>query len=194
MKRLFAAGLLLAAVAAAPAWAADKPAKADQHTKYDLYVTAAEAHAMMTAGGKRVVLVDVRDPIELMFTGSTPMAEVFVPWQIADASALNEKKPVYAMTKNPNFLPQLEERLAKIGATKDTALVIMCRSGSSRSAPVANLLHEAGYKEVYSMVDGFEGEPAKDGASKGVRTVGGWRNSGLPWGYDIDKDKAWLAQ
>ena len=69
---------------------------------------------------------------------------------------------------------------------EDTILV-MCRSGQ-RSAASVNLLAEAGFKSVYNIVDGFEGEKEKDKASPnfGKRTVDGWRNSQVPWTYDLD--------
>lgn len=67
-------------------------------------------------------------------------------------------------------------------------LIFMCRSGSTRSAPAADALYAMGYANVYSMVDGFEGGKAKDGAHKGARVVDGWKNTGLPWGRKLEKD------
>ncbi len=193
MRATLVAPLMLLALAL-PAAAADRPAAPTQQTKYELYVTATEAHSLMVGGQKRHILVDVRDPIEAMFTGSTAMADIQLPWMTADPTAFNAEKGTYKMVPNPRFVPELESRLAALKADKSTPLIIMCRSGSTRSAPVANLLHEQGYAAVYSMVDGFEGEPAKDGPNKGVRLIGGWRNSGLPWGYRIDPAKAYLGK
>jgi rhodanese-related sulfurtransferase len=64
----------------------------------------------------------------------------------------------------------------------------MCRSGS-RSAKAANLLAKAGYKKVYNIYDGFEGDKVKDTSSyfKGKRMVNGWKNSGNPWSYKGDE-------
>jgi rhodanese-related sulfurtransferase len=64
----------------------------------------------------------------------------------------------------------------------------MCRSGS-RSASATNLLSENGYKNVYTVTDGYEGDKAKSGDMKGQRVVNGWKNSGLPWSYKLDKSK-----
>jgi rhodanese-related sulfurtransferase len=51
-----------------------------------------------------------------------------------------------------------------------------------------NLLLQAGYSQVYSVVDGFEGE--MDLAS-GHRSVDGWRNAELPWTYRILPEQAY---
>jgi hypothetical protein len=59
---------------------------------------------------------------------------------------------------------------------------LICRSGD-RSAAASHLLAEAGFKNVYSVVDGFEGDLATDGPKAGQRAVNGWKNAGLPWSY-----------
>jgi len=193
MRLAPAVALALLLGTATPVTAADTPTEESARSRLGLYVTAVEAHAMITKGDRKVVLVDVRDPVEIMFTGNTALTDIFEPWQIADTSRFNPKKPVYAMVPNPDFLPRLEAKLAAIGAGKDTPLIIMCRSGSTRSAPVADLLANEGYTQVYSMVDGFEGGTLKEGPSKGVRARDGWRNAGLPWSYDLDPAKAWTS-
>ncbi|MCI0469771.1 MAG: sulfurtransferase, partial [Nitrospirae bacterium] len=68
----------------------------------------------------------------------------------------------------------------------DTILV-MCRSGH-RSAAAVNRLTKAGFMNVYSIVDGFEGDKVKDGESyfNGKRMKNGWKNSGALWTYDLE--------
>ena len=46
-----------------------------------------------------------------------------------------------------------------------------------------------GYRNVYTMVDGFEGRKAKSGPLKGARVVNGWKNSGLPWSYQFKAEQ-----
>ena len=70
----------------------------------------------------------------------------------------------------------------------DAPIILMCRSGD-RSAAAANLLAEAGFKNVYSVVDGYEGDLATEGPKTGQRAVNGWKNAGLPWSYKLDKAK-----
>ena len=39
--------------------------------------------------GKGAVLIDVRDPVEVKFTGYTDMTDIHVPWKVIDASTWN---------------------------------------------------------------------------------------------------------
>jgi len=84
---------------------------------------------------------------------------------------------------NPNFVA---DALKKV-KPEDTVF-IMCRSGS-RSAKSADILFKAGIKNVYSIIDGFEGDKVKDNESyfDGKRVKNGWKNSGDPWTYKMDK-------
>ena len=70
-------------------------------------------------------------------------------------------------------------------------MILICRSGD-RSARAADLLAKAGYRRVYSITEGFEGDAAKDGAKVGQRTVNGWKNAGLPWSYKLDRAKMYF--
>ena len=60
----------------------------------------------------------------------------------------------------------------------------------------ANLLTEAGYKNVYGVVDGFEGDKVKDPDSQfdGQRKKNGWRNAGLPWTYSLDPNLVYRVE
>ena len=42
-----------------------------------------------------------------------------------------------------------------------------------------------GFKNVYSVVEGFEG----DMSPNGQRTVNGRKNAGMAWSYKLDKTK-----
>ena len=71
--------------------------------------------------------------------------------------------------------------------------MIMCRSGA-RSAVSVNKLAKAGFKNVYNITDGFEGDKLKVPGSynNGKRLVNGWKNSGAPWTYKLDPKLAYL--
>ncbi|MCP3868270.1 MAG: hypothetical protein GY703_09295 [Gammaproteobacteria bacterium] len=59
-----------------------------------------------------------------------------------------------------------------------------------------NQLAAAGFKNVYNIIDGMEGDQVEDPESvfDGKRTKNRWKNSGLPWVYDIDPEKIILKE
>ena len=62
------------------------------------------------------------------------------------------------------------------------------------AASVPSLKQTAtGFTQVYTVVDGFEGDMSRGDANAGRRNVNGWRNKGLPWGYALDKAKLTLG-
>ena len=52
-------------------------------------------------------------------------------------------------------------------------------------------LAEAGFKNVYNITDGMEGDKVEDPDSvyHGKRMKNGWKNSGLPWTYELDPER-----
>src|SRR5262249_1145227 len=97
-------------------------------------------------------------------------------------------KATFKLEPNSDFVPEVRRRLQAKGLGPDSAIVLICRSGD-RSAAAANLLGEAGLKNVYSVVDGYEGDLAADGPKASQRARNGWKNAGLPWSYKLDKSK-----
>ena len=170
--------------------AAKKPEKATAQTTLNLYVTAQEAWELLSKDPS-ALLIDVRDPIEIKFTGYATGTDIHVPWMVSDPQRWDEKRSSWAMKKNTNFESQVLSALNSKKASLETAIFVMCRSGSTRSAPAVNLLAEKGYTRVWTIVDGFEGGKLQSGNSKGVRAKDGWRNSGLPWSYKVDESVAW---
>jgi rhodanese-related sulfurtransferase len=83
----------------------------------------------------------------------------------------------------------MERRLKEKGLTKDDPVVLICRYGE-RSSRAADLLNDSGYKRVYVVVYGFEGELSE----KGRRNVNGWKVDGLPWSYELDKKKLYFPR
>jgi rhodanese-related sulfurtransferase len=141
---------------------------AEKRTKANLYLSAAEVPAFLQSKSGRVLFLDVRTPEELVSAGSAPLIDANVPVKIATLAGAQ---------LNPDFAAWTDQRLAAKGLSKSDPVVLMCRSGH-RSAVAAGLLTDAGYTQVYSVADGFEG----DG-------INGWKKSGLPWGYDLDRAK-----
>ncbi|MCI4662303.1 MAG: sulfurtransferase [Neomegalonema sp.] len=190
MKTLIQTVLLGASLlAGSAALAADAPSDPKKQTAWGLYLSAQEAHDMEMSGGDAVLFVDVREPIEIMFTGFTDVVDVNVPFMLANPSKWNPKKPVLAMEKNPGFAQGILDALAERGLDKSAPVILMCRSGGTRGAPSAKALEGLGLEKVYVVVDGFEGSTDKANPKGPWRTVNGWKNAGLPWSYKLNPEK-----
>ncbi len=186
-----AAALVLAAAIALPAYAAPEPSDPKKQTDWGLHLTAKEAYEMKTARPGEVLFVDVREPIEIMFTGFTDVVDVNVPFLLVNPAKWNPKKPRFAMERNPEFAAGVLAALEEKGLGKDAPVILMCRSGGTRGAPSAAALEGTGLERVYVVVDGFEGSTSKDDPNGPWRRVNGWKNAGLPWGYDLDPEKVY---
>ncbi|MBZ0123804.1 MAG: sulfurtransferase [Roseovarius sp.] len=193
MNRRIAAVLLAAALAAPslPALAAPEPEDPARQTEWGLYLTSQEAHDMKRDLGDKVLFVDVREPVEIMFTGFTDMVDVNVPYMLVNPAKWNPKKPVLAMERNPGFADGVMAALAARGLDTSAPVILMCRSGGTRGAPSANALAGLGLEKVYVVVDGFEGGTVKDHPNGPWRLKDGWKNAGLPWSYSLDPDKVY---
>ncbi|MCW8957203.1 MAG: rhodanese-like domain-containing protein [Gammaproteobacteria bacterium] len=185
------AGLLLSISATAFAIQdSDLPAK--KQTEFKLYVTASEAHDMINKNQQKTLFVDIRTRAEVNFLGTPTMIDANIPYMTPDMwSEWDEKKRNFKLAANSDFLSAIDNRMKTKGLDKNDTLVLMCRSGS-RSSKAANLLKKAGYTNVYTIVDGFEGDKAQKGDKKGQRVVNGWKNSDLPWSYKLDKSKMYF--
>lgn len=117
-----------------------------------------EAWELLSTGA--ATLLDVRTVEERKFIGFVPDS-LHLPWQLGTS-----------FQTNPRFVRELEAKIPK-GAV----LMLICRSGPrSRAAAAAAL--KAGYRHVYYVREGFEGE-LDEQKHRGHRD--GWRFHGLPW-------------
>jgi rhodanese-related sulfurtransferase len=153
---------------------------AEKQTTLGFYVTAREAYEKWKAAPEKVTILDVRTPEEFIFIGHAEMA-----WNIPVAAQTFQweaDKKQFKMQPLADFV----SRVQKVAKSDDT-LLVMCRSGG-RSALAVNALGRAGFKNVYNITDGMEGDAVKDPDSvfRGQRLVNGWKNSGLPWTYHVD--------
>lgn len=149
-------------------------------TKLDLYVTPTEAYQRWMADSEKVKILDVRTPEEYAFVGHPEMA-MNIPFVMHTYEWEPEKGRV-AIEGNPRFIPDV----TGWADPADTVLV-MCRSGG-RAALAVNILADAGYENVYNILEGMEGERVSDPRSvyHRKRMVNGWKNAGLPWTYDLE--------
>lgn len=196
--RFIAAALLGTCITvSAFAQTTDKPAAppAAKQTKSGLYMTPQQALDTKREGGDKVLLIDVRTRAEAMFVGMPRIADALVPYvELPEfMNDWDEKRSVYSVTLNNDFLPELQRRMAQKGVTKDQTIILLCRSGD-RSARAADFLASQGFAKVFSVPEGFEGDPAKDGPQTGQRVVNGWKVAGLEWTYKLDKSKMYFPK
>ena len=102
-------------------------------------------------------------------------------------------KTRYQYYKNTEFIDYMKKHFK----TDDT-LLIMCRSGN-RSVPASDILVQQGFKNVFNVINGFEGGKFK-GTDNEERALlkkystnyarrgfnGGWKYYGLPWTYSMN--------
>lgn len=126
---------------------------------YEGALLPAEARALLQHQ-PGTTLVDVRSRAELDFVGRVP-GSVEIEW-----------KSYPGMLPNPKFLEQLKQQVPQ-----DAIVMFLCRSGG-RSHDTATAATQAGYRDAYNILEGFEGDRDAGGHRN---TVGGWRAGGLPW-------------
>lgn len=153
-----------------------------KETVLGLYVTAKEAYEMWKVNPEKVKIIDVRTTEEFLFVGHPPMA-----WNIPVALQTYEwdaEKQQFPMKANPDFVLQVKKAV-----DLTDILLVTCRSGV-RACLAIDLLAKVGFKQVYNIVDGVEGDTVNDPESVflGQRMKNGWKNSGLPWTYCIIPD------
>lgn len=124
-------------------------------------VSPQQAWALVAAG--EALLVDVRSSEERKFVGHVPDS-LHVAW--ATGTALN---------RNPRFVPELERKTGR-----NAVVLLLCRSGK-RSALAAEAAARAGLRNVFNILEGFEGD--LDEQQRRGR-FNGWRFAGLPWIQD----------
>lgn len=122
----------------------------------DLYPR--EAWLLVLETGARIV--DVRTRAEWTWVGHA-RGSVLIEWETFPGNR-----------RNPRFVDELSAAFSK-----DDVLLFMCRSGK-RSVPACKAAAAAGFRNVYNILEGFEGDLDD---SKHRNASGGWRCAGLPW-------------
>ena len=110
----------------------------------------------------RVRLVDVRTAPEVRYVGCVPGA-LQAEWHGSDPEQVDR------------FLRDL-----KAVAQPDETVLLLCRSGV-RSHHAARVARDAGYRDVFNVLEGFEGQ-RNHSQQRGF--IDGWRSHGLPWIQD----------
>jgi rhodanese-related sulfurtransferase len=166
-----------------------------KRSKPALYLTPQQAHEMKIKDKSGVALFDIRTRAEAMYVGWPGDADALVPYVEHQEimTDWDDKRSMYQLEPNQDFVTEIERRLKEKGLGKDATIILMCRSGD-RSARAQDRLHDAGYTKVYGVPEGFEGDMAKEGPNTGRRAVNGWKNANLPWTYKLDKAKMYFTR
>ncbi len=131
----------------------------DAGLPYEGALLPGEAYEILqSAPGAR--LVDVRSRAELDWVGRIPGAAE-IEWMSYPGMKLN-----------PGFMAQLEQEV-----DKEALVMFICRSGA-RSHAAATAATQAGYRDSYNVLQGFEGDRDAEGHRNSLE---GWRVAGLPW-------------
>jgi rhodanese-related sulfurtransferase len=160
----------------------------EKQTVLGLYVTAKEAYAKWQATPDQVKVLDVRTPEEYLFVGHPTMA-----WKIpvaVQSYVWDAEKKQFPMQLLPDFIARVQTV-----AKPDDTIMVMCRSGG-RSAIACNLLAQAGFQNVYNIIDGMEGDANADSDSvaQAQPLKDGWKNSGCPWTKKLTTERMVLSK
>jgi len=163
----------------------------EMRTQPGLYLSPKQAQQFVRAQKGKVLFVDVRTRAEAQFLGMATPVDALVPYvEFQDfMTDWDETRNFYRLEPFSDFVPEVGRRLQQKGLSKSDPVVLICRSGE-RSSRAANLLADSGYTRVYTVVYGFEGELS----DAGRRNLNGWKNAGLPWSYELDRQKMYFPR
>lgn len=116
-------------------------------------------------------LVDVRTTIEWNFVGLPDLDA------LSKRPLLQEWQRFPAMSVDPGFVAAVAGSLKAAGASEQTPVFFLCRSGA-RSQAAASAMAAAGWTRCFNVLGGFEG-PLDDDRHRGA--TAGWKADGLPW-------------
>jgi len=161
----------LGLIATAYAVDASKVEKSKQND-LGLYLTSKETHDYMQKHGAKTLFLDIRDPVEIHTVGMPGGVDYNVAFKFINTKKWDDKQSKFKLDDNPDFLKDVEARLNAKGLSKDDRIIVICGSGK-RAAKTVNFMAKAGYKNVYSVVDGYAG----------------WQADKLPWDKKLDRNK-----
>ena len=174
-------------------WAATPSSTTDESHK-GIPISAHDAYEMKMSRPAQVLLLDVRTRAELHYVGIADVIDANIPYRFETTQwklKRDGKHGSFKTVKNPDFAAAVKNLVKQRNLNLDTPIIIMCKAGTI-SPWAAKALHKAGFTTLYSVMDGFEGNKAKDGPQKGKRVVNGWKNDGLPWSYNLLPEKMYF--
>jgi rhodanese-related sulfurtransferase len=150
------------------------------------HLVAIDAYDLVRRNAPQVLFLDVRTEPEVELLGVPRLIDGHVPFLLyATHPAGDGRRRGSQLMINADFVSTVGERLAAKALTTDSAVVLICADGT-RSARAADVLAEAGFAQVYTIVDGFEGDQVAGATHSERRAINGWKLSRLPWFYPAD--------
>ncbi len=166
----------------------------NKRTKLGLYLDARQAHTRIKGNREAILFIDVRSRAEIQLLGMPIIVDANIPLlDFHEPYVWDDERKRFKQDQNPDFEAEIARRLAAKKLNKSSTIVLISRSGI-RSARAANLLADEGYKKVYSVIDGFEGDEPDDWPRLAKRPENGWKTAGLPWTYKLDPKKMFKEQ
>lgn len=150
-----------------------------------LYMNSEQASLAKKQLKNKIAFIDIRTLEEINYVGVSKEVDFYVPYMNLDGFySVDTQKKSLKIVNSPNFLAQIKKAVDLLGINSNSPIMLICRSGD-RSAKAVDLLSKMGYSQVYTVVDGFEG----DLDNNGNRYLNGWKNSALSWGYSFEINK-----
>jgi rhodanese-related sulfurtransferase len=162
-------------------------------TVLGLYVSPRQAWEMSQADPRRFHILDVRTFEEYIFVGHVETAKnipMVFPRYDPHGPSMPGRPPGCSGELNVDFVEKVREAFGP-----DDTILVMCATGG-RGAMAVNLLAQAGFAKVHNIINGLEGDRVEDPGSvyHGKHMRNGWKNEGLPWGYDFHPDLMWVTE
>jgi rhodanese-related sulfurtransferase/cytochrome c553 len=159
-----------------------------KRTPQKLYLSSRDAYDLVRNNREETLFIDIRTRAEATYVGQPQLVDAHIPFAENDFDVWDERQGSFRINMNPQFIAHVREALGRKALDKDDRIILICRSGK-RSAQAARVLYVSGFRNVYSVTDGFEGDKLDKGPYKGHRLLNGWKNADLPWTYDLDIGK-----
>lgn len=170
MKRSMLLTLILLVSIGVSLWAREKGKPKIAHARGDL--TPVEAYQILKENPKHTFLIDCRTMAEYEFVGHPTMA-YNIPYKF-----WTPKEKIL----NSTFAQEVAARFKKTDR-----LILICRTGKYSRLACEKLI-KTGFKRVFNVLHGFEGDKVKDKKSidYGHRgAINGWKHDGLPYTYEL---------
>ncbi|WP_275097632.1 rhodanese-like domain-containing protein [Sedimenticola hydrogenitrophicus] len=157
----------------------------DKRTPFGMYLNSVDAYHSLE-NDPAILFIDVRTHAEAAFIGQPNGVDATIPIALSPTFELwDRNRKTVNLSINRNFVSEMDNLLEGNGLMKRDRLILISRNGI-RSATAARILFKAGYSNVYSVIDGFEGGMLQYGPNTGQRLVNGWKNNALPWSYNVN--------